>query len=223
MKRIRFVGDIHGDAGRKSLMTPYSIQLGDLRLDYRRFGFTDNCGPRFFVDGNHENFPCLDTDMEMPYEVVPNLLHIPRGYISGETMFIGGGHSIDRSRRTPGYDWYPDEVLTGCQFHKIMSVKPEKVTTIISHDCPTFVMEWLVHNRSKDRHPHQHQDALAMIFHRFQPKTWIFAHYHLSFYKEIHGCLFRCLKINETMEIGIPLGDEWPSYTGLRRENIVPF
>ena len=196
MKTQRFIGDIHGRQDRKYLMTPGSIQLGDLGLDYRPFSFDD--GPRFFVDGNHEDFPSLDPTRTEPYEVVRNLFHIPRGYVSGSTMFIGGGHSIDRARRIEGYDWYSEEAITQTQFHRIMAVD-KKITTFVCHDCPTFVMKWLVEDT--EGYIHQHQDALATIFNRFRPKLWIFTHYHTSLFREIRSCWFRCLNINEVRDI----------------------
>src|SRR5690606_29476774 len=92
---------------------------------------------RFFISGNHENYLNLKEDNNTIYELQAGLYHIPRGYVSGEVLFIGGGDSVDRYLRTAGKDWFPEEALSQTQFNTIIDfVKDKKITTVIAHDLP---------------------------------------------------------------------------------------
>lgn len=81
-----------------------------------------------FVDGNHENFDKIYSypiDMwcggkvhiiRRDEEGIPKVIHLMRGQvfvIEGKKIFtFGGGYSIDKGRRQPGYSWWCQEMPT---------------------------------------------------------------------------------------------------------------
>jgi len=232
--KASFVGDIHGDYRYINRLQPKTIQLGDFDLrGYSVWGniFTEDeekkieienfnilAGKRYFIDGNHDFFPALNPDSEEPYEVESNLIHIPRGFVSKKTMFIGGADCVphDRAMRTEGIDWYPEEAITQIQYNRICDTEKE-IEVIISHDCPQFVVNELVLTRAKyNGYPSGNMlyslpsnKAFDGIFDNFKPSLWIFAHHHFSFDKIVRGCRFICLNIGEVRTIDIPLDDHF--------------
>lgn len=99
--KVNFLGDLHGDlyGNFRHLFKKNTIQVGDLDLiDYKNFGPYPK-ERRFFIDGNHEAFHMLNPDAEKPYQVKKGLVYIPRGYFSGEVLFIGGAGSVDYNFR----------------------------------------------------------------------------------------------------------------------------
>ena len=206
----KFIGDLHGNDSYKTLMTPGSIQLGDLDLSgYKDFGFDAKFqkrfgkGKRYFIAGNHDHFPSLKPDLMELQEVAKDLFYIPRGYISGKTLFIGGADSIDRRIRFPGFNWFPEEGMRHCQFERIMNTKKE-IEVIVSHDCPESVFsEMIKYTNTKNIH---FRYALDKIFKQFRPALWVFGHHHTNFDMTINSCRFVCVKIAHSVQFDIPLG-----------------
>jgi len=95
--KVKFLGDLHGNYSNN--FGHNTIQVGDLSL----VGYS-NFGPypkkrRFFIDGNHEAFNLINTNASNPYEIKEGLVYIPRGYFSGEVLFVGGAGSVDYNFR----------------------------------------------------------------------------------------------------------------------------
>lgn len=98
-----------------------------------------------FVDGNHEDFDYLATfpvDERSGLRVVrPHVLHAPRGtrwvWRSLTWLALGGATSVDRARRTEGFDWFPQEALTTGQVYRAVADGP--VDVMVTHDCPAGV------------------------------------------------------------------------------------
>lgn len=206
---ITLIGDTHC---RKDYLNPEyfqagDIQIGDLCLNpYHKWARFD--APRFFIDGNHDYFPQLNTNASRPYQVSrygvqTNLYHIPRGYWDNGVLFIGGANSIDRNFRIEGRDWFAEESLSYGQIDRILNIK-HPVHTIISHECPlyfwerAFTYQWYEHINTVTK-------DLNLILQEFNPKRWIFGHHHVSLTKEIDGCLYTCLKEGEKWELDIEL------------------
>lgn len=204
----RIIGDLHGVFSDKNLMTPLSIQIGDLDLyGYKDWSFSDY--PRFFIDGNHDNFSVLNPDSNNLQTIVPNLVYIPRGYVSNRVLFVGGAVSIDRKERVPGLSWFPAEELSQRQFHKIMSLN-QPIEVFVTHDCGQYFFEnyiphgdnWLYDLKTKPA-----RQALDQIFNKFHPTLWIFAHHHISFDKTINNCRFICIPANQHQTFDLPLSE----------------
>ena len=188
-----------------------SVQLGDFCLNSykdmtfkklnKRFGI--QYGPRFFIDGNHDHFPELNCNADEPCCVNEQgtLFHIPRGYVSGKTMFIGGAESIDKQWRTPGRDLWPEESLSQTQFEKIREMDVD-VEVILSHECPQFVRRDFFGITEND----STALALELIFNHFQPKLWVFAHHHRLGEDILRECKFVCLPSGYHAFFDLPLG-----------------
>ena len=209
MKSISFVGDIHCHTEFKQLMEPGSIQLGDLCvLEYKnKFDFGDG-QVRYFVDGNHDFFPALDTSAAAPAEVAKGLVYLPRGYMSGRTMFVGGAFSIDKALRVPGLDWFPEETVSLRQAHNILSTSAA-VECIVSHDCPTVVLQYLNLFCHTDQSSCYNQKFMQLVLSKFSPKLWIFAHYHQNLDVSINGCRFVCINSCESRRFDVPVEKEF--------------
>ena len=46
----------------------------------------------------------------------PNIFYMPRGSVLSlsdgrNVLFMGGAESVDKRRRTPGYDWFKQELI----------------------------------------------------------------------------------------------------------------
>lgn len=213
MAIIKFIGDLHCCDAYKTKMTPGSIQLGDLCLmGYKeKFSFNKHWqkkfgkGNRYFIDGNHDYFPALKPDFMQLQEVAEDLFYIPRGYVSGKTLFIGGGESIDKHMRTPGADWFPEENMSFHQFERIMDINKD-IDVIISHECPghiaskikTCISSTCSHFRS----------GLDNIFEKFHPSLWVFAHHHQSFDQVVDQCRFVCVNTIHSIKLDVPISSD---------------
>lgn len=105
-----------------------------------------------FVDGNHEGFPAL---AELPTErrlgadvgvVSPHVLHLRRGRIydlAGHRAWcMGGAESIDRAYRTPGFDWFCEEMPSASEMERAeanLEAINYDVDLVLTHDAPTEV------------------------------------------------------------------------------------
>lgn len=197
------IGDLHGDktfVTSQSFFEPYSIQLGD--LDLYGYDWADFSLPRYFVDGNHDQFPKLDIDATEPYEVKGNLWYIPRGWHQNGILYIGGGDSIDKHLRQEGVSWFREECLTIHQMNRIMDIK-EEIHTIISHDCPAFIYPEMM-GINLNSIVGNHCFDLNHVFNKFKPNKWFFGHHHKSKIQSIDNCIFKCLNIDEKHQVNLP-------------------
>lgn len=213
MKRITFLGDLHCDQNYKPLFLPNCVQLGDLcLLGYNGWSFPEGDkrylpGKRFFLDGNHDRLDKLNPDAPEPYSVAENLIYIPRGYVDGKVLFIGGADSIppDRALRTPGIDWFDTEAISQQQFERIMSIGKE-IEVIVSHSCPLFVASEMFMNKFGVSSVFKLPSEITFnaIFKKLKPKLWVYGHLHKHFDKVIKDCRFICLNIAEHIELLVP-------------------
>lgn len=220
MRKVNFLGDLHCDVIYKKLFKPNTVQLGDLcLLGYKAWGFPEwgnsyPPGKRLFISGNHDHFPSVNEDATELTEIVPNLFHIPRGYVDGKVLFIGGADCIppDRKGRLPGRDWFPEEQISQQQFDRIMNIDKE-IEVIASHTCPLFAAEEVLKNPYGVSSVWKLPSEIAMeaFFEKFKPKQWVFGHFHKSYRGEIKGCEFIALDIAESIELLVPtenIGEE---------------
>lgn len=98
----------------------------------------------FWARGNHEWQPGLE-EANAPGATKPvvfgefdRILFLPDGFRWnwwGMTwMALGGAHSVDRTWRTEGRDWWPNEVLNAEQVE--YASRPGGVDVIVAHDAP---------------------------------------------------------------------------------------
>lgn len=174
MNRLFLTGDTHGELelnrlshnrwpeSRKLTRDDIVVILGDFGMPWsgsheERYwlDWLENCPwTTCFIDGNHEGFPMLAA---LPTEtrfgdtvgvVSEHVLHLKRGHIynlNGHTAFtMGGATSIDKNFRTPGFDWFPEEIpsLEECDYAtERLDQANHQVDLVLTHDAPTHLVE----------------------------------------------------------------------------------
>jgi len=148
----------------------------------------------YFCDGNHEDHWSLRKLKDN--EVAPNVFYMKRGSVmeicKKTFMFFGGAYSIDRSERTIGVDWFPEEEISNEEIKQLdMDLK---IDIMISHTCP---LEFNVKDPRKDYISmiRFSRKALSYLLKQYKPKQWFFGHWH--FYKKgnYEGCKWKCLNM----------------------------
>lgn len=143
-----------------------------------------------WADGNHEHFH--DLAKRESDEVWPRCFYQPRGsHIllpdGRRVLFMGGAASHDKPLRTPGHDWFPEEVITEADVNRVdFSLKYD---IVISHTSPRsfHIRELLGFDRfSNYRDVDASELALDVILHECKPELWFFGHWH-RFKQGQHG------------------------------------
>lgn len=137
-------------------------------------------GELLFCDGNHEDHVALKALED--YEVYPNVHYMPRGSLltlpdGRNALFIGGADSIDKNLRTPGEDWFPEELITESDIYRLPD---QSIDIVISHTCPREFEIPYLSNTEKSKDPSCM--ALSYVLHKYRPARWYFGHWH--FFKQ---------------------------------------
>lgn len=192
------IGDIHGCFDKYLNITnkaENTIQLGDFGFDYDKVLSQVDPNKHRIVPGNHENYHTIGRYPHFlgDYGKVPN---IPRSF------FLRGGYSIDRARRTPGLDWFPEEELGHIKGLKaIEAYKRAKPDIMFSHTSPAMLNDELVRTVGGiGLQPSYTSRLLQIFFDYHQPSLWFFAHWHTSWSKKHNNTQFICLNVLETYQ-----------------------
>ncbi|MCA9178183.1 MAG: metallophosphoesterase [Planctomycetales bacterium] len=196
------------DRGRNYLQliarSTYSIQVGDLGLDYDHLCDVDPAFHRV-IAGNHDNLTNLTSHFLGDFGVHS----IPLQSGSFDFFFIRGAQSLHIDRLTAGVNWWPDEELTETQVNAAMahydSVRPRLV---ISHDCPTEIVS-LVASIAVTSEPSRSNSLLQSCFDMHAPSMWIFGHHHRNWsFHHQSGTNFVCvgqLAYFDFDDLGLPM------------------
>lgn len=164
-----FLGDTHGyfralHAVQQKYPEATVVQVGDLgfwpqlRNDY--YKRQKDLRPFYFIDGNHEHHPHLqevvsrvEMDDDGTYEVWPKAHYVPRGHalvLDGLRLgFCGGADSIDKNMRTPGYDWFLEEVVVESDTAPLWD---KQVDVLVVHTPPEMIVDNYFDPRNKLRY-----------------------------------------------------------------------
>jgi Icc-related predicted phosphoesterase len=160
----------------------------------------------YWCDGNHEDFDSIKQIENI--EIFPNIFYMERGSIlrlkdGRKVLFIGGALSIDKHLRTPGRDWFPEELIS----QKDICVLPdEKIDIVISHTAPK---EFILNDYHEDYVKDPTRDALSYVLNKYHPKLWYFGHMHTYKQSIYNGCKWTCLSdIGGSERWWIPLDEE---------------
>lgn len=169
---IYVTGDTHGDLRRLEDRSPISRLLTpeDLIIVAGDFGylldqpslpehlgfFASRQYTVAFIDGNHEAFPLIGSFPEETWcggrihRILPNLIHLMRGQVytieNIRIFTMGGAHSPDRAMRTPGVNWWPEELPSQKEYQeglKNLEAVGHDIDAIISHTAPYDTLEFL--------------------------------------------------------------------------------
>lgn len=212
------VGDTHANTPfllaalrtARHLDLPTVIQLGDFGYwphahDFLRLAAlarSEYHVDLWFIDGNHEHHHALalatrsgtrlDSSPASPVELSPGFIYLPRGSVvtiaSRRTLCVGGAVSLDRSTRTPGVDWFPEERLDDQHIASAISAGP--VDILLSHDAPAG---WTIPGLSLPQTAwvkelpaaYEHRLRLEEVFNTTTPSTVFHGHYHTAYALEL--------------------------------------
>lgn len=205
---IYFTGDTHGTIDIAKLaqlntfyhMTTddYLIILGDVGL-YFDNGENDKetrhtllsmvKGTILWIDGNHENFDCIDALPVMKkfggmvHQCDERIFHLMRGEIyeiEGHTFFtFGGGNSIDKDFRTPHISWWEREMPNEEEYEHgwdTLNRHHMEVDYILTHTVPSHIARHLTNRILSGEEALQ--DYLREISVTVKYKKWFFGHWH---------------------------------------------
>lgn len=136
----------------------------------------------YFCDGNHEDHWDLEKRRGDTYDIVelyPRCFYCPRGSTlqlpdGRNVLFMGGADSIDKSCRTLGIDWFPEEVISYADVERALSLETP-IDILISHTVP---LEWVPDVCRGEKFSDPSRPALSAILKKFQPKLWYSGHWH---------------------------------------------
>lgn len=209
---IYVTGDTHGEIGRIYEFDRV-LKKGDTVIvcgdwgylwknDFSERRFLEDIAARpwrmLFVDGNHENFPALyaypmeEWNGGYVHRVRKNILHLCRGQvftIEGKRFFtFGGGNSIDKSMRTPGRSWWPEEMPTAEEYaegRKNLARVDDCVDYIITHTVPMGALQFLGKHHGAEEAPLN--NYLEEIAQTVWYQKWFAGHMHMD--KKTHRAL----------------------------------
>lgn len=194
-----FIGDVHGHFEAFNILLErfpeeICIQVGDLGV-----GFPKKKDPfipknTFFIRGNHDSPQVARTYAnylgDFGYKIIDDK----------KVFYVSGAWSIDANKRTEGIDFWSDEELTIAQLQNAIDLYEEiKPDIVVTHDCPTEVGEALLNRyhipgtNPRPKYKTRTDQALQAMFEIYQPKHWIFGHYHTDWTQIINGTEFNCL------------------------------
>lgn len=206
------LGDVHGKYRKYlEIIDKYkeSVCLGDFGFDYK---ILNNISKKHrIIAGNHDNHDEKDK--------YPHFLGKFGKNKTGDVsfFFVSGAFSIDWKQRlkyeqwpTCGEkSWWADEELTQQELEKAVNEYDKcKPKIVLTHEAPRSVAK-LIGNpcflRNFGYDPNKFttrtSEALEVMFKIWQPKLWIFGHFHRSWTKVINNTKFRCLNELEFIDI----------------------
>jgi predicted phosphodiesterase len=203
---MRIIGDIHGDYLRyQRIVSEYqgpTIQVGDFGLGFPRRQARDETIMRWMQDNPQHRFIRGNHDNPATCQTAPGW--IADGTVEGDIMYLGGAWSIDNPcappgwyRRTPQYDWWPDEECSDAQFEMLLDIyKNAKPRIFITHDCPatiSYAMFWKTGTLRGPVYPNRTSHWLDRFFETHQPDVWLFGHWHYTRSLSYSGTQFSCI------------------------------
>ena len=204
------VGDLHGDwSSLNQLINKKQpnlvLQCGDFghwpALEYLKRNLYRDKSPWklqgvkaqdahvLWCDGNHEDHWHL-REHNVNYQGVT---YMPRGSVRMLTdqrmvMFVGGAESVDKSSRTLGIDWFPEEVISWAESESIVEYGGP-VDIVISHTCP---LEFDIPGKP-DKHSDPTRMTLSWVLNKYKPDLWYFGHWHTNVRGKYRNTRWECL------------------------------
>ena len=201
-----FIGDVHGKYRQYKAIIEgekNTIQVGDVGVGFLRYPHGDpapnppydamvKSGARF-IRGNHDS----------PAVCKKHTQWIKDGVVENNTMFIGGGFSIDYMYRVKDFSWWADEQLSVPELDALLGVYLAATPEImVTHDCPLFLYG-RIHEKVFKSNSDTPEAFDRMFGSAHRPKLWVFGHHHKSFDEIIGGTRFVCLAELEVRELKV--------------------
>jgi calcineurin-like phosphoesterase family protein len=210
--KIRFIGDVHGKWSKYRKLikgVKRSLQVGDFGIGFCN-PMTEKPysnppydhmarGEHYFIRGNHDN---PNTCKRHPFWIKDGGSAFGRNDI----FCVGGALSIDKDRRTEGYDWWHDEELSYAQLCSLMDVyEIVKPKIVVSHECPESVITKICHTQGKFKYdiPSVTRRCFDNFLEIHKPDLWIHGHWHLSAWTIYKGVQFISLNELEYVDLDV--------------------
>lgn len=197
---LRLIGDVHGLHSQYTGIAnkaEYSICLGDVGFEYSWIAKNLDPEKHKILAGNHDNYEEWEGRfiMQTAHFLGDYGVYTVPGF--GDLFYVRGGNSIDKAYRKEGRDWWAKEELSYSQGMSALELyKQTKPRFVISHECPTSVIEFVSGIRLWDGvpiRPSMTANLLQSMFEAHQPEWWVFGHHHKDRSLKINGTAFRCL------------------------------
>jgi len=180
------IGDVHGKIPIYNEIierSDCSLQIGDMGFDYSQLSHSRD---HRFIGGNHDNYSHRHPNMLDDYGVWRDI------------FYIRGAYSIDRSSRTPGFNWFYEEELNLADCYRAFELYiKERPRIIVTHAPPVTAVlamgKRLIETTTTS--------LLQACFEAHEPSIWVFGHMHESWSDCINRTTFHCLKELETFEV----------------------
>lgn len=235
---IAFSGDWHGNVSWALNAIRYAHREGaDTILHVGDFGVWPNMQVFFkavnteltqldmtlyFVDGNHEHFPFLQTFplLENGFrQLRKRIFHIPRGHTwewdGVRFMGLGGAYSIDRQWRVLNQSWFEEELMNPREADEAILNGANGVDILLTHDVPVGVDIPLNNNLQIPEialyESYEHRKLLGRVVDAVRPTLLVHGHYHVQY--------VRYRKSSDTMILGLDC-DGTQMYQNIRVEKL---
>jgi predicted phosphodiesterase len=218
-ERLMLCGDTHGDMPHLRWLieqadaldadggTTQMVQLGDFGFVWSSMAKVQMLSEYleahdrdlWFIDGNHEGFDLLGSLANLnatePCPIAPRVTYLPRGatfeWAGKRFLTFGGAVSVDQAARTPGIDWWPEEVITDRQVQRVID-SGATADVVLSHDVPWVAGPLSDHlmdlvDYKLDRASKGNRTRLAQVVEAVGARMVIHGHYHLRYEAKAHG------------------------------------
>jgi len=214
MQRYLFVGDLHGDLERAERAITYAATSGANILQVGDWGFlwpgSDGIDELVklldshqvtmrYCDGNHDDHHRLRRNEG---SIAPNLIYQPRSSVYEDAdgtrfLFMGGAPSIDRSIRTPGLSWWPEEEIRESEVYAALDVAAP-IHVLVTHDAAELPpgVSSNVGDPAFERSANRSTGIIFKLAHKFRPELHVHGHYHQRYTRVLHGTLVEGLASN---------------------------
>ena len=192
---IKIIGDVHDyieDYVEHLLETKYSVQVGDMGTQTQTYDHLVRYVPpenHVFVPGNHDNYDNLP-----PHALGDFGMHQVGDL---DFLFVRGAYSPDKDFRCKedsikkfGKTWWAQEELSpNCDYQLLSMYENHQPSFVITHDCPDSILPELGETFPATRT----RALLQKMLEVWQPKYWIFGHWHRDQVIEHFYTTFICL------------------------------
>lgn len=207
MTKILAVGDLHGDwSSLNRLISKKNpdiiLQCGDFgwwpQFEIKRpvlygqhkkwllRGIKPGNAKIYWCDGNHESYLHLQQYQNgKTHQMYKNVYYCSRGSVVNlpddrRVLFMGGASSVDKNKRTPGLDWFPEENISQIDLDRALNIPRADIDIVVSHTCPDL---FFTDQERVEKENDGNRKALNEILMKHRPNLWLFGHWH----REISG------------------------------------
>ena len=194
IEKTLYIGDVHGDFEGMEALAKFVLSehrdvlrivvVGD-------FGFYPNYSkaswylksslsiPVCFLDGNHENHVMLNHDVCLPpTKKSPcfDALHISRGWVENNILYVGGARTMRRGRLIPGFDHFPEEEIRMSHCIRALdAIENSNINVMVSHDVPESAIQNILRSPPL---ADQSRGILERLFTAAAPRLVVSGHHH---------------------------------------------